>query len=101
MQNGESPTIQLGRWLVCVFDSKGGIKLKSSACGLKPGRGRKNPIIKTLLITQRKTPSYGRTWCTGPTMGSLGIPQVLFRLCSETEHSNVSHFVVGEIWEAM
>lgn len=69
--------------LVYVFESKWGIKLKSSACGLEPGRGRKNPIDKTWLIIQRKTPSHGRTWYPGPVVGSLGIPQVLFGLCSE------------------
>lgn len=35
---GESPTTQFHRGLVCQFESEKGIKLKSSASGLKLGR---------------------------------------------------------------
>lgn len=83
MRSGESPTTQFHRRLVCEFESEKGIKLKSSTCGLTPGRDRKNSYKQN--SANQPGDSISRWDFSMPVLPweAWGYPTALFRLCSE------------------
>lgn len=101
MRSGESLTTQFHRRLVCEYESERGIKLKSSARGLKPGRDRKNSY-KQNSANQPEGDSLSRCNLVHRScLGQLGdTPTPLFRLCPKhvlRQAFKCESFVAGEV----